>query len=487
MPWYKAGTVSVTQNSNAVIGVGTAFIANSRVGDAFKGPDGRWYEVVNIASDTALAISPPYAGPTAAGAGYSITPVQGYVKASADRLSKISAEIGSVDASVQAAAASATAADQSAVAAGQLSADAGAAAQSALDAAQQADGARIAAQTSEGNAASSAAAAESSADRAEQVASAFDQNAQAKTDTFNQNASAAQAAIDASVDLAGDSASAAAASAAQAAQSEQNVSNKANSGVNSDITELRGLTVALSVAQGGTGGKTPSTARGALGAARSGANDDITSLTALTTALTIAQGGTGAKTLEGAKAALGITSPDPWASQPLGVPIAVMFDTAGNIPPQDKGYRYIKLTASDTYNSGMLTGETITGSGAQVEATAVLNLTASIFNGATISLINTDRRVIRAGNARAKQDDALQNITGSVSTKRLNAGEHPLLNATGAMSISQNTGISDARATAATGAVLSSDVLTFDASAVARTDIETRAKNIGATYYMRVL
>lgn len=228
MPWYKAGTVSVTQNSNAVIGVGTAFIANSRVGDAFKGPDGRWYEVANIASDTALAISPPYAGPTAAGADYSITPVQGYVKASADRLSKISTEIASVETSVQAAAASATAADQSAVAAGQSSADAGAASQSALDAAEQAGAAKLAAETAEGNAAASAGAAEDSADRAEQVAGAFDQNAQAKTDAFNQNAAAAQAAIDLSVDAAGDSASAAAASAAQAAQSEQNVAHKVN-------------------------------------------------------------------------------------------------------------------------------------------------------------------------------------------------------------------------------------------------------------------
>ncbi|MDF2642425.1 MAG: hypothetical protein K0R45_1697, partial [Pseudomonas sp.] len=45
MTWYKSGTVSVDQNSSAVIGTGTAFIANSRVGDAFRGPDGNWYEV----------------------------------------------------------------------------------------------------------------------------------------------------------------------------------------------------------------------------------------------------------------------------------------------------------------------------------------------------------------------------------------------------------------------------------------------------------
>jgi hypothetical protein len=86
MPWYKSGTVSVVLNSNAVIGAGTAFIANSRVGDAFRGPDGGWYEVTNIASDTALSISPNYQGATNAAGVYALAPMQGYVKDSADAL-----------------------------------------------------------------------------------------------------------------------------------------------------------------------------------------------------------------------------------------------------------------------------------------------------------------------------------------------------------------------------------------------------------------
>jgi hypothetical protein len=89
MPWYKTGTVSVTLNSNAVIGTGTAFIANSRVGDAFRGPDGRWYEVTNVASNTAISIDPPYLGATAASGGYALAPMQGYVKDSADALRAI--------------------------------------------------------------------------------------------------------------------------------------------------------------------------------------------------------------------------------------------------------------------------------------------------------------------------------------------------------------------------------------------------------------
>jgi hypothetical protein len=94
MPWYKTGTVSVTQNSNAVIGTNTAFIANSRVGDGFRGPDGRWYEVTNIASNTALSISPNYEGPTATGGFYSIMPVQGYQKDLGDQVKAILNDYG---------------------------------------------------------------------------------------------------------------------------------------------------------------------------------------------------------------------------------------------------------------------------------------------------------------------------------------------------------------------------------------------------------
>ncbi|MGN8276750.1 hypothetical protein [Pseudomonas sp. SMN5] len=86
MPWYKTGTVSVVLNSNAVTGVGTSFIANCRVGDAFRGPDGRWYEVTNAPSNTSLSIDPPYLGATVSGGSYALAPMQGYVKDSADAL-----------------------------------------------------------------------------------------------------------------------------------------------------------------------------------------------------------------------------------------------------------------------------------------------------------------------------------------------------------------------------------------------------------------
>ncbi|HHZ7017143.1 TPA: pyocin knob domain-containing protein [Pseudomonas aeruginosa] len=94
MAWYSTGTVAVTANSPTVTGTGTQFSSNARVGDAFRGPDGRWYEVTNIASATVLSIKPNYQGATASGQAYAIAPMQGYVKESADRLRQLVDQYG---------------------------------------------------------------------------------------------------------------------------------------------------------------------------------------------------------------------------------------------------------------------------------------------------------------------------------------------------------------------------------------------------------
>lgn len=96
MPWSKSGTVSVVQNSNVVTGTNTAFFSNGRVGDAFRGPDGGWYEVINIPSETSLAISPNYLGATNSSGAYALAPMQGYVKDSADALRALVNQFGGV-------------------------------------------------------------------------------------------------------------------------------------------------------------------------------------------------------------------------------------------------------------------------------------------------------------------------------------------------------------------------------------------------------
>lgn len=245
MSWYRSGTVAVVPGEVTVTGTGTAFSANGRVGDAFQGPDGRWYEVANIASATVLSILPAYQGEAVSAGQYGLAPMQGYVKESADRLREIIAGLGSVEEDVAAAK----------EAAGASAASATAAQASEREAAQD----RAAAEAS----AVAASDSQASADSHQQAAQAAAQAAQGFRDT-----------ADTYKNQAGDSATAAAASADAAKQSEQNVANKAGSGANSDITSLSGLTTALSVAQGGTGGKTQSAARDGLGL-KSAATADI--------------------------------------------------------------------------------------------------------------------------------------------------------------------------------------------------------------------
>lgn len=95
MPWYRQGAVAVTSGQTTVTGTGTNFTLNARVGDSFIGPDGREYEVGNIASATALGIIPAYLGPTVSAGSYAIKPVQGYPKDLADRFRELVDQFGS--------------------------------------------------------------------------------------------------------------------------------------------------------------------------------------------------------------------------------------------------------------------------------------------------------------------------------------------------------------------------------------------------------
>lgn len=216
MTWYKTGTVAVTAGSNAVIGSGTSFIANSRVGDAFRGPDGEWYEVTNIASDTALSIAPNYQGTTLAAGGYSLAPMQGYVKDSADALRAATQVIASGVADMQDQVAAAT---EAAISAGQ----------SKTVATEQAGIASAAADASAGNKDASQLAAQQSGLSAQASAAAADRAETAKTSIIQSEQAAAA------------SASAAAASAQHA---EEVTLGKAASGDNNDITSLGALTAA---------------------------------------------------------------------------------------------------------------------------------------------------------------------------------------------------------------------------------------------------
>lgn len=214
MTWYKTGTVAVMPGSNAVIGTGTSFIANSRVGDAFRGPDGGWYEVTNIASNTSLSIAPDYQGAAVAAGAYSLAPMQGYVKDSADALREATKTIAGGVTDMQEQVAAATEAAESA-------------GQSKAAATEQAGIATAAAESSTGN-----------KNAAQQAAQQSQGYAQASSDAAVRSETARDSII--------QSEQAAAASAVSARESaeraEEVTEGKAASGNNNDITSLRALT-----------------------------------------------------------------------------------------------------------------------------------------------------------------------------------------------------------------------------------------------------
>lgn len=168
---------------------------------------------------------------------------------------------------------------------------------------------------------------------------------------------------------------------------------------------------------------------------------------------------------------------DPWALLPIGMPVPVMAGAAE--PPKDKSYRYIKLTYGDTYNTGAVNMEVISGSAPLVVANCRVAVSGSPIFGNTVYLINTERRSIRPGAAGSLQDDALQNITGAMNGSMSSAS---VVTPTGAFAKAGTPNYSSGADVAGRGYT----DMTFDASRVARTDNETRIRNIGANFYMRV-
>ena len=77
MAGYVAGTISVTNGSDTINGVGLDFVANVIAGWILVGPDGLSYEITSIPSATQVKVRPNYRGATAAGQAYFIFPTQG--------------------------------------------------------------------------------------------------------------------------------------------------------------------------------------------------------------------------------------------------------------------------------------------------------------------------------------------------------------------------------------------------------------------------
>lgn len=73
---YTTGTISVTNGSAAITGSGTSWATstNAETGEYIKLPDGKWYRIESIASNTSLTIEVNYQGSTLSGQTYTISP-----------------------------------------------------------------------------------------------------------------------------------------------------------------------------------------------------------------------------------------------------------------------------------------------------------------------------------------------------------------------------------------------------------------------------
>ena len=82
MPYYKTGTVSLTNGSDIVTAEGGAnwTSAQVRVGDGFIGPNNTLHEIVEVVSPTQLRLARPYVGAGGAGQSYAIQPSQAPIR-----------------------------------------------------------------------------------------------------------------------------------------------------------------------------------------------------------------------------------------------------------------------------------------------------------------------------------------------------------------------------------------------------------------------
>ena len=176
----------------------------------------------------------------------------------------------------------------------------------------------------------------------------------------------------------------------------------------------------------------------------------------------------------------------PYASFPIGVPFALWDHMVAAIIPDNQGdVKFIKLTANDAYNDGLLINEVVSGSAPLVEAEA--EIAVGPLTGQVVPLINTEQRFLRAGASGTKQMDQMQRITGELTVGGL-VGSANLVSGDGAIDGTREVTQSNEYSGGSNNGV----GFGFDsanspnARASSTTDGETRPKNITATYYMRI-
>ncbi len=156
----------------------------------------------------------------------------------------------------------------------------------------------------------------------------------------------------------------------------------------------------------------------------------------------------------------------------IGEVFAIYDSISGSDEPDNSGTaKYIKLTAgltgSGAYNEGLLTSESTSGSDPDVTSTAVI--VGGPMDGETVHLINTERMFLRAGSSGTIEDDLIGSHYHTVGTRTVSpSGDYE-----------QGTSHTVYRAN-------DSSTMSASASTANYGGSETRPRNIGITYFMRV-
>ncbi len=169
-----------------------------------------------------------------------------------------------------------------------------------------------------------------------------------------------------------------------------------------------------------------------------------------------------------------------WLSYPIGSLLPIAWQQGAVTPPiSDPDFRWVLLSYNNpAYNAGALIDEQVDSSGVLLTASAVISDARSPMNGQRISLINTGRVMIRPGYANVEYD-ALQNITGYIQAVSMSYTDYSV---SGALNFSNiaDTGFGSQ------GGFLAGVKFNASQSPGVRTADETRMKNIGYDFFMRI-
>ena len=170
----------------------------------------------------------------------------------------------------------------------------------------------------------------------------------------------------------------------------------------------------------------------------------------------------------------------------IGEVFCLVDNLNGVSAPDNSGeLKYIKLTADDSYNDGLLDNEHIFSSGPILQAMAEIADPESPLNGETVRLLNTEERYLKPGTSPGDVAfDQMQKMTGAFKRGAGGSANGPIRGAADDLEGALMTGPSTPGSPA--GSDDAGRELLFDSSIAARTGDRTDVKHLEATFYMRI-